>query len=88
MKPYYTVVSSTESIPVDHTGTPVESHPTIVQFNIAEYVGWCQRNGFEMKRGSTINILFIGYWYQSEEEEPCYEHPEREARRSHNALCA
>lgn len=89
MKQYYTVRGSNDSIPVDHTGTPVQSHPSIVQFNVAEYVGWCQRNGLELKRGATIDILVLGYWHNVEgDDEPAYEHPETQARQDLLAVCA
>ena len=86
---YYTVRGSAENIPVDHTGTPVQEHPTIVQFNVNEYAGWCQRNGLELKRGAHIDILVLGYWYRGEDaEEPNYEHPEPHARQDLLAVCA
>lgn len=89
MKPFYTVRGSAESIEVDHTGTPVAPHATIVQFNLDEYAGWCKRNGLELKRDASIDILVLGYWYRGEDaEEPGYEHPEMEARQDLLAVCA
>jgi len=86
---YYTVRSSSESIPVDHTGTPITPHPSIVQFNTNEYVGWCQRKGLEVNRGATIDILVLGYWYRVDsDDEPAYEHPEMQARQDILAVCA
>lgn len=89
MKPYYTIRGSAECIAVDHTGTPVQPHPTIIQFNINEYVGWCQRSQLQLKRDASIDILVVGYWYRSEDpEEPSYEQPEKQARQDLLAVCA
>jgi len=90
MKPYYTVRGSSEIIAVDHNGIPLEIEgQSIMQFNTAEYAEWCRKNGLELSRGATIDILVLGYWHKVEDEgEFGYQYHEQGAREDLLAVLA